>query len=96
LTSRETLPAPNPDRIDYDPQKRKLTFYDLPGQDRWMVQLPDGRAGRAVGPSHRLPEGVDTGYTFVYYVRAGEKVSASVTVATIEACRSGHTSFAQR
>jgi hypothetical protein len=96
LTSREALPAPNPDRLDYDPQKRRLTFYELPGNERWMVQLPAERTGRAVGPHHRLPEGVDTRHTFVYYVRAGEKVSAPVTVATIEACRTGHTSFAQR
>ncbi|HSQ57147.1 MAG TPA: hypothetical protein VLM40_15595, partial [Gemmata sp.] len=96
LTSRQELPAPSPDRLDYDPEKRTLTFYDLPGHDRWMVRLPDELSGRAVGPQHRLPDGVDTRYTFVYYARAGEKISAPVTVAAIEACRSGHTSFAPR
>ena len=96
LTSREMLPAPNPDRLDYDPQKRRLSFYDLPAGERWVVHLPGERTGRAVGPHHRLPEGVDTRYVFVYYVRVGDKASFPVSVATIEACRTGHTSFAQR
>ena len=95
LTSRQELPPPNPDRLDYDPQERTLTLYDLPGPDRWMVQLPDEARGRAVGLHHRLPDGVDTRSTLVYYVRVGEKVSAPVSVADIEACRPGPTSFAQ-
>jgi hypothetical protein len=96
LTSRESLPPPDPDRIDYDAQKRTLTLYDLPGRERWMVRLPDEDRGRAVGPQHRLPEGVDTAQTLVYYVRIGEKASAPVTVAAIEACRGGPTSFARK
>jgi hypothetical protein len=83
LTSREKLPPPDPDRIDYDSKKRILRLYDLQGQDRWMVQLPNEQFGRQVGPEHQLPEGVDTKYTLVYYVRPGVKVSTPVTVAEI-------------
>jgi hypothetical protein len=96
LTSREKLPAPDTDRIEYDAQKRTLIFYDLPGRDRWMVQLPDEPRGQLVGPHHRLPEGVDTNRVLVYYARPGVKVSAAVTVAQIEAGRGPHSSVAIR
>jgi hypothetical protein len=96
LTSREKLPAPDTDRIEYDREKRTLILYDLPGRDNWMVQLPDDEVARPVGPQYRLPEGVDTRRTFVFYSRAGMKVSAPVTVAQIEAGRLSHTSLAVR
>jgi hypothetical protein len=83
LTSREKLPPPDPDRIDYDSKNRILKLYDLQGQDRWMVQLPNEQFGRQVSPDHQLPEGVDTKHTLVYYVRPGVKVSTPVTVAEI-------------
>jgi hypothetical protein len=94
LTSREKLPPPDTDRIEYDRGKRMLTLYDLPGRDNWMVQLPDEEIGRPIGSLYRLPEGIDTTRTFVFYSRAGMKVSASVTVAQIEAGRLSHTSLA--
>ncbi|WP_439626331.1 hypothetical protein [Gemmata sp.] len=94
LTSREKLPAPDLDRLDYDPEKRTLGLYDLPGRDQWMVQLPNEAAGHLIGPSHRLPEGIDTGRTLVYYARPGVKASAAVTVASIEAGRRPHASLA--
>jgi cholesterol transport system auxiliary component len=93
LTSRDRLPAPDTDRIEYDAQKRTLTLYDLPGHDRWMVQLPDEANGRPIGPQHRLPDGVDTTRTLVYYARPGVKVSAAVTIARIEAGRGPHSSL---
>jgi hypothetical protein len=91
LTSRTELPPPDTDRIDYDSQQRVLTFYELPGRDHWMVQLP-AELGRPVGPRHRLPEGIDPADIRVYYCRPGAKVSASVTVAQIQAVRAHHTS----
>lgn len=94
LTSREKLPPPDTDRIEYDPEKRTLFLYDLPNHDNWVVQLPDESAGRMVGPQHRLPEGTDTTKTLVYYARAGVKVSHPVTVAQIEAGRLAHGSMA--
>lgn len=94
LTSREKLPAPHLDRLDYDPEKRTLALYDLSGRDHWMVQLPGETSGRPVGSACRLPEGVDTSRTLVYYARPGVKVSAPVTVAAIEAGRRPHTSVA--
>jgi len=94
LTSREKLPAPDTDRIEYDAQKGTLTLYDLPGRDRWMVQLPDEPNGRPVGPQHQLPEGADTSRILVYYARPGVKVSAAVTVAQIAASRAAHSSLA--
>jgi hypothetical protein len=57
-----------------------------------MVQLPDEVNARFVGPYHRLPVGVDTSRTLVYYARPGAKVSAPVTVAQIEAGRPPHSS----
>ncbi len=94
LTSREKLPPPSLDRLDYDPDKRTLTLYDLPGRDHWMVQLPEELTGRRVGPVHRLPEGIDPTKTLVFYARAGVKVSTPVTVAAIEAGRRPHASLA--
>ena len=94
LTSREKLPAPHLDRLDYDSEKRTLALYDLTGRDQWMVQLPNETFGHIIGPSHRLPEGVDTSRTLVYYARPGVKVSTHVTVADIEAGRRPHSSFA--
>lgn len=94
LTSREKLPAPDLDRLDYDAGQRTLSLYPLPGQDRWMVQLPDELHGTPVGPLFRLPEGVDRRRTLVFYARPGVKVSAPVTVAAIEAGRRPHTSLA--
>ncbi len=94
LTSREKLPAPHLDRLDYEPEKRTLTLYDLSGRDQWMVQLPNEVFGHVIGPNHRLPEGVDTSRTLVYYARPGVKVSKPVTVADIEAGRRPHSSLA--
>ena len=92
LTSRGSLPAPDTERIEYDAQERILKFHNLPAGDRWMVQLPDEENARFVGPYHRLPAGVDTSRTLVYYARPGAKVSAPVTVAQIEAGRLPHSS----
>jgi hypothetical protein len=92
LSSRGSLPAPDTERIEYDAQERLLKFHNLPAGDRWMVQLPDEDDARFVGPFHRLPEGVDTTRTLVYYARPGAKVSAPVTVAQIAAGRLPHSS----
>lgn len=92
LTSREKLPAPHLDRLDYDAEKRTLALYDLTGRDQWMVQLPNEAVGHPIGPMHRLPEGVDTSRTLIYYARPGVKVSAPVSVAAIEAGRRDHSS----
>jgi hypothetical protein len=86
LTSREKLPPPDMDRLDYDARERSLTLYELPGRDSWMVQLPNEQ-GRTVGSHYHLPEGVDPRQALVYYARAGVKVSMPVTVAQIEAGR---------
>lgn len=94
LTSRGGLPAPDAERIEYDPQTRLLTFHELPGGDRWMVQLPNEEMARLVGPLHQLPEGVDPALILVYYARPGAKASAPITVAQIEAARAPHTSLA--
>jgi hypothetical protein len=93
LTSRGQLPAPDTDRVEYNPRERLLCFHPLPAGDRWMVQLPDEERARFVGPLHQLPEGVDTSRTLVYFARPGAPVSAPVTVAQIEAGRAPHTSL---
>jgi hypothetical protein len=94
LTSREKMPPPDTDRIEYDAENLTLTFYGLPAQDTWIVQLPNEKFGRPEGSQHHLPKGVDTSRTLVYYNRAGMKMSAPVTVAQIEAGRTRHTSLA--
>lgn len=94
LTSRERLPSPDADRIEYDAERRTLHFYELPGRDRWLVQLPNEETGKPVGPQHKLPEGVDLKNTLVYYARPGVKVSSTITVAAIEAGRRTLTSLA--
>ena len=93
LTRHSSRPAPDTDRIEYNAQERLLTFHALPNGDRWMVQLPDEENGRLVGPVHRLPEGVDTRRTLVYYARPGARISAPVSVAQIEAGRAPHSSL---
>jgi cholesterol transport system auxiliary component len=95
LTTREKLPPPDTDRIEYDTDKRTLTLYELPTPDSWMVQLPEETAGRLVGPQHQLPMGVDITRTLVYYARAGMKVSAPVTVAQIKAGHLTHPSLGE-
>jgi hypothetical protein len=94
LTSREKLPPPEAERIEYDSKKRTLTLYDLPIPDSWMVQLPEETSGRLVAGRFQLPEGVDLKQTFVYYARAGSKVSLQVSVAQIRAGRASHPSLA--
>jgi hypothetical protein len=94
LTTREKMPPPEADRIEYDAKSRTLTFYDLPARDSWIVKLPDQEFGQFVGSQHRLPEGADLKQTLVYYNRAGVKMSAPVTVAQIEAGRLSHISLA--
>jgi cholesterol transport system auxiliary component len=83
VPNRPSLPPPSTDKIDYHEDTRTLTFYTLPGNDRWMVQLPGEGQGRPVGREHRLPADVEPSEVSVYYVRPGLKPSSSVTVKQI-------------
>jgi hypothetical protein len=94
MTNRPELPAPDPDRINYDARTRTLTLYDLPRNERWEVQLP-GQGARPVPPQHRLPD-VDMSEVYVYYTRAGQKSSASVSVRQIQESGNAHVSLAER
>ena len=87
-----TLPAPAPDRIEYKPETRTLTFYDLPGTARWMVRLELDRPGIPAGPELEFPEGVDPDFTFVYYTRPGGHQSGRVSLAEIQAAGTMHAS----
>ncbi len=93
IVSRPALPPPDADRINYDERTRTLTFYDLPGNDRWLVQVPGERVGRPVGPQHRIPD-VDLAEVLVYYARPGLRPSAPVSVKQIQECGGAHVSFA--
>jgi hypothetical protein len=95
ITHRPELPAPDTDRINYDIRTRTLTLYELPTNDRWLVQLPGETEGRPVPPQHRLPD-VDVSETYVYYMRPGRKPSAPVTVKQILDSGNAHVSFADR
>ena len=64
VTHRPELPAPETDRIGYDERTRTLTLYSLPGNGRWMVQMPGDLDGRIVSQQHHLPDG-DTSVVLV-------------------------------
>jgi hypothetical protein len=95
ITNRPELPPPDADRINYDARTRTLTLYDLPRNERWLVQLPGESTGRPVPPQHRLPD-VDMAEVFVYYARPGQKPSAPVTVKQIQESGNPHVSLAER
>jgi len=95
ITNRPELPPPDADRINYDARTRTLTLYNLPGNDRWLVQLPGESVGRPVPPQHRLPD-VDTAEVLVYYTRPGLKPSAAISVKQIQDSGAPHVSLAGR
>lgn len=92
IVSRPALPPPDTDRMNYDPRTRTLTLYGLPGNDRWLVQLPGESVGRPVPPQHRLPD-VDPAEVMVYYTRPGVKPSVPVSVKQIQDSGSTHLSM---
>jgi hypothetical protein len=92
VTHRPNLPPPDTDRINYDIATRTLALYDLPGNDRWLVQLPGEGIGRPVSPVYRLPADVELTEVRVYYSRPGVKPSASVTVQQILDSGNAHSS----
>ena len=93
ITFRPALPPPDADRINYDERTRTLTFYDLPGNDRWLVRLPGEEVGCQVGWRYRLPD-IDPADVLVYYVRPGAKPSSTVSVKQIQECGGAHISLA--
>jgi hypothetical protein len=93
IVNRPELPPPDTDRINYDERTRTLTLYDLPGNDRWVVQLPGETTGHQVPPQHRIPD-VDTAEVMVYYTRPGVKPSAPVSVRQIQDSGNAHVSLA--
>ena len=95
IVNRPELPPPDADRISYDAKTRTLTLYELPRNDRWVVQMPGESVGRPVPPQHRLPD-VDPAEVHVYYTRPGLKPSASVSVKQIQECGTSHVSFMER
>lgn len=95
MVNRPVLPAPEADRINYDARTRTLTLYDLPENERWLVQLPGENAGRPVPPQHRLPD-VNMAEVRVYYTRPGRRPSASVSVKQIQDVGGQHISLIER
>jgi hypothetical protein len=93
--SRPSLPPPATDRINYDARTRTLTFYELPGNDRWVVRLPGEPVGHQVTPQHRIPD-VDLTEVMVYYTRPGMQPSAEVSVKQIQDSGGAHVSLAPR
>lgn len=93
VTHRPKLPPPDPDRINFDDRTRTLALYDLPGNDRWMVQLP-GDAARPATSQQRIPVDADLARVLVYYARPGMKPSAAVSVQQIRDCGPAHNSLA--
>jgi cholesterol transport system auxiliary component len=95
ITSRPALPPPETDRINYDERTRTLTLYNLPGNDRWLVQLPGESRAQQVPPKHRLPD-VDTSEVMVSYTRPGFKPSTPVSVKQIQDSGGAHVSLAEQ
>lgn len=96
VTSRAQLPPPDADRINFDEHTRTLTLYDLPGNDRWMVQLPGETVGRPASAQHRVPRDTDLSEVMVYYARPGVKPSTAVSVKRIRDSGHAHSSLAAR
>ncbi len=94
VTGRAQLPPPEADRINYDEHTRTLTLYDLPGNDRWMVQLPGEESGRPATPQHRIPADTELSKVKVYYARPGVKPSTPVSVKQIRDSGHAHSSLA--
>ncbi len=94
VTNRPKLPPPDADRMTYDEQSRTLTLYTLPGNDRWMVQLPGEVAGRPVPATHRIPKDAEISKVMVYYARPGLKPSMPVSVQQIRDTGNAHSSLA--
>ena len=88
-----SLPPPRAEWIDYSAKDRKLSLYQLRASGRWMVKRPDRDQAYPVGPEHVLPEGIDAGETYVYYVRPGGQTSRSITLAQIQAATREHLSI---
>lgn len=94
ITLRSQLPAPDADRIGYDDQSRTLTLYDLPGNDRWMIQMPGEEVGRPTPVQQRIPAGMPLAHVNVYYLRPGMKPSAQISVQQIRDTGRAHNSLA--
>ncbi len=94
MTNRVQLPPPDADRITYNEHTRTLALYDLPGNDRWMVQLPGEAYGRPAAPQHRVPADTDLSEVMVYYARPGVKPSTPVSVKQIRDSGNVHSSLA--
>ena len=83
------LPPPVAERIDYNPDTRTLTLYELPPSSRWLVRstgdltAPEVQAGAA----HVLPHDADPDYTYVSYRRPTGQASSAVSVSDIIAAR---------
>ena len=78
------LPAPDPERIEYNADSRTLTFYELPESGRWMVKRPGDPYPVQAGPEHKLPVGADPDRTYVYYTRPGGQQSQILTLRAIQ------------
>jgi hypothetical protein len=83
------------DRINYDARMRTLTFYELPGNTRWLVRLPGESTGRPVPAQLRIPD-VDLKAVMVSYARPGFNPSVEVSVKQIQDCGGDHVSQAPR
>ena len=93
LTAGPLLPAPDPDRIEYNAETRTLTFYELPESGRWMIQRPGDPYPVPTGPEHRVPAGMDPNHVHIGYARPGGQQSRTVTLRAIQEGRTIHTSF---
>ena len=91
---RTNLPAPNADRITYDEHSRMLTLYDLPGNDRWMIQMPGDEVAQPAASPQRIPTDAKLSHVTVSYVRPGMKPSVAISVQQIRDTGRAHNSLA--
>jgi cholesterol transport system auxiliary component len=94
VTLRANLPAPDADRITYDEHSRTLTLYELPGNDRWMIQMHGDEGARPSGTQQRIPIEAPLAQVTVFYVRPGMKPSVAVSVQQIRDTGRAHNSLA--
>lgn len=84
LTAGPLLPAPDPDRIEYNAETRTLTFYELPEAGWWMIQRPSDPYPIPTGPEHKLPVGIDPDRTHIHYMRPGGRQSRTIPLRAVQ------------
>ena len=78
---------PDLTRLAYNPDKRKLTLYDLPERSaRWMLMMPGKPMGIPVESEYEFPAGLecDVEQITIFYTVPNRRPSPTVTLREIQ------------